>query len=58
MPYKTHKITLDPTFNQRRWFSQQCGYVRFAYNQALSDFKAGFDSGVLRSRQLPIVANS
>ena len=43
MPYRTHKITLDPTFKQRRWFSQQSGYARFAYNQALSDFRAGLD---------------
>ena len=49
MPYKTHKITLDPTFKQRRWFSQQCGYVRFAYNQALSDFKAGLDQDNFQS---------
>ena len=41
MRYKTHKITLDPTFKQRRWFSAQCGYARFAYNKALEDFKAG-----------------
>ena len=39
MLYKTHKITLDPTFKQRRWFSQQCGYARLAHNKALSDFK-------------------
>ncbi len=50
MPYKTHKITLDPTFKQRRWFSQQCGYVRFAYNQALSDFDA-FGIPVLEAPQ-------
>ena len=49
MPYKTHKITLVPTFRQRRWFSQQCGYARFAYNQALSDFKAGLDQDNFQS---------
>ena len=43
MPYKTHKITLDPTFKQRHWFASQCGYARFAYNQALSDFKSGLN---------------
>ena len=26
MPDRTHKITLDPTFKQGRWFSQQCDY--------------------------------
>ena len=36
---KTHKIALNPNNKQRRWFSQQCGYARFAYNHALSDFK-------------------
>ena len=41
MPYKTHKITLDPTIQQEHWFSSQCGYARFAYNQALADFKSG-----------------
>ena len=40
MPYKTHKIALAPTFKQRRWFSAQCGYARFAYNMGLTDFKA------------------
>ncbi len=43
MSYKTHKITLDPTCKQKRWFSSQCGYARFAYNAALSDFKVGLD---------------
>ena len=51
MPYRTHKITLDPTFKQRRWFSQQCGYARFAYNQALSDFKIGLDTDNFQSWQ-------
>ena len=49
MPYKTHKITLDPTFKQRRWFSAQCGYARFAYNKALEDFKAGLAQGISQS---------
>ena len=38
--YKTHKIALNPNNKQKRWFAQQCGYARFAYNQALSDFKS------------------
>ena len=37
---KTHKIALDPNNSQRRWFAQQCDYVHFAYNHALSDFKS------------------
>ena len=37
---KTHKIALDPNRDQIAWFYQQCGYAKFAYNSALSDFKA------------------
>ncbi len=51
MPYKTHKITLAPTFKKRRWFASQCGYARFAYNQALADFKAGLDQDTFQSWQ-------
>jgi len=51
MPYKTHKITLNPTFKQRRWFAQQCGYARFAYNRALADFKTGLDNDTFQSWQ-------
>ena len=36
---KTHKITLNPNRDQIAWFYQQCGYAKFAYNSALSDFK-------------------
>ena len=51
MPYRTHKITLDLTFKQSRWFSQQCGYARLAYNQALSDFKVGLNTDNFQSWQ-------
>ncbi|MDE0681710.1 MAG: transposase [Candidatus Poribacteria bacterium] len=37
---KTHKIALRPDRVQIAWFYQQCGYAKFAYNSALSDFKA------------------
>ncbi|MDE0553358.1 MAG: transposase [Candidatus Poribacteria bacterium] len=37
---KTHKITLRPNRDQIAWFYQQCGYAKFAYNSALSDFKS------------------
>ena len=40
MAIRSHKIALDTTIEQRSWFSQQCGYARFAFNQALSDYKA------------------
>ena len=36
---KTHKIALRPNREQITWFYQQCGYAKFAYNSALSDFK-------------------
>ena len=36
---KTQKITLRPDSVQIAWFYQQCGYAKFAYNAALSDFK-------------------
>ena len=36
---KTHKIALRPDRVQIAWFYQQCGYAKFAYNSALSDFK-------------------
>ena len=39
MAIRSHKIALDTTFEQRSWFSQQCGYARFAFNYAFSDFK-------------------
>ena len=49
MVYKAHKIALRANTAQRLWFAQQCGYARFAYNAALSDFKAGLDNGSFRS---------
>ena len=36
---QTHKIALCPNSDQIAWFYQQCGYAKFAYNSALSDFK-------------------
>ena len=49
MPLKSHKIALRPTDAQKAWFAQQCGYARFAYNAALSDFKSGLDADDWRS---------
>ncbi|MDE0687884.1 MAG: helix-turn-helix domain-containing protein [Candidatus Poribacteria bacterium] len=49
MALKAHKIALRPTDTHRLWFAQQCGYARFAYNTALSDFKAGLSEDVFRS---------
>ena len=41
---KTHKIALNPNRDQIAWFYQQCGYAKFAYNSALSDFKTEFSA--------------
>ena len=49
MALRSHKIALRPTDTQKAWFLQQCGYARFAYNAALSDFKAGLDEDDWRS---------
>ena len=46
---KTHKIALNPNKKQRAWFAQQCGYARFAYNHALSNFKANLDNDTFLS---------
>ncbi|MCG9134458.1 helix-turn-helix domain-containing protein, partial [Candidatus Poribacteria bacterium] len=49
MALRSHKIALRPTQSQKAWFAQQCGYARFAYNAALSDFKSGLDKDDWRS---------
>ena len=46
---KTHKIPLRPNRDQIAWFYQQCGYAKFAYNSALSDFKAELSSDTFLS---------
>ena len=45
MAHKSHKIALRVNPKQTEWFHSQCGYVRFACNNALADFKAGLASG-------------
>ena len=50
MALKSHKIALRATDKQRVWFAQQCGYARFAYNYALSDFKDSLSQNEWRSR--------
>jgi putative transposase len=50
MALKSHKIALRTTDKHQAWFSQQCGYARFAYNYALSDFKDGLSKDERRSR--------
>ena len=38
MAIRSHKIALDATVDHCTWFSQQCGYARFAFNHALEDY--------------------
>ena len=47
--FKTHKIALRASAVQKTSCRRQCGYARFAFNSALSDFKAGLDDGSFRS---------
>ena len=47
---KTHKIALRPNRDQIAWFYQQCGYAKFAYNLALSDFKVELASDTFLSK--------
>ena len=42
---KSHRIALKSTPEQESLFGQHAGYARFAYNWALSQFKAGLDVG-------------
>ena len=42
---KSHRIALKSTPEQESLFGQHAGYARFAYNWALSEFKAGLDLG-------------
>ncbi len=46
---KTHKIALNPNNVQATQLARHCGYARVAYNRALSNFKAGLDTGQWRS---------
>ena len=42
---RSHRIALHPTVAQESLFVQHAGYARFAYNWALSEFKAGLEVG-------------
>ena len=42
---RAHRIALRPTAEQESLFGQHAGYARFAYNWALSEFKAGLEVG-------------
>ena len=42
---RVHKIRLQPTATQERYFAQACGTARFAYNWALAEWKQEFEAG-------------
>ena len=49
MALRAHKIALRTNDTHDQWFRSQCGYARFAYNNALSDFKEGLSSNTFSS---------
>jgi putative transposase len=44
-----HRIALDPHNKQRRYFARAAGTARFAYNWALSEWKAQYEARKLDS---------
>ena len=42
---RSHRVALKPTPEQESLLGQHAGYVRFAYNWALGEFRAGLDVG-------------
>ena len=42
---RSHRVALKPTAEQEVLFGQHAGYVRFAYNWALGEFRAGLEVG-------------
>jgi putative transposase len=45
MIYLSHKIELDPTVAQARYFAQACGVSRFSYNWALVEWQRQYKAG-------------
>lgn len=41
----SHRVELDTTFKQRRYFSQAVGCARFVWNQALAEWNRQYESG-------------
>lgn len=41
----SHRIQLDPTFKQRRYFAQAVGCARFVWNQALAEWNRQYEAG-------------
>jgi putative transposase len=42
---RVHKIRLQPTAAQERYFAQACGTARFAYNWALAEWRREYEAG-------------
>nr|WP_246217485.1 helix-turn-helix domain-containing protein [Paraburkholderia panacisoli] len=42
---RVHKIRLDPTAEQAKYFARACGVARFAYNWALAEWKRQYEAG-------------
>lgn len=40
-----HKVELDPTQAQARYFAQACGVARFSYNWALAEWQRQYKAG-------------
>ena len=40
-----HRIQLDPTFQQRAYFTQAAGTARFVWNIALAEWNRQYDAG-------------
>lgn len=45
MTQRAHKIQLDPTVKQVRYFTRACGVARFSWNWALAEWKRQYESG-------------
>ena len=45
MMIMAHKIALNPTHSQKRLLWEHVGYVRFAANRAIEDFREGLADG-------------
>jgi len=41
----SHKIALDPTYQQEAYFRRACGAARFTYNWALAGWKRQYEAG-------------
>jgi putative transposase len=40
-----HKIELDPTVAQARYFARACGVARFSFNWALAEWQRQYEAG-------------